>query len=216
MKFKELFNDKIKDLCLPENYKLTDAFIKQVQGLDSDHYDSIIATIISVQTNNAINEDGHNQGEGQPYKHEPLLGLYKSHCIDASRRSVHMNMKLGKEGIKIIEGLDGDSDINFTPKMEKELLKEMDEAIAQGTFSKDDVEQFAREKTKSLLANYRENRKNNCLNGNWVVFGKRAGENIFLYTHISFEHSKDEDPKIYQQLVDMYSQEFISELKSGK
>lgn len=220
MTFEDRLNERInyinsiKDKKIPENYKLTEEFINQVEALDVKHHSSIIETIISIQTDNQINEDGHNQGKGQAYQDEPLLGLYKSHCIDVSLQSTVMNMQTSKEGIKI--NYDNGFDVDFTKAGEKKAHKAMQEAISKGISPQEHIHQYTRKLFKNCLDNYNGNKRGKCIKGNWVLFGKSAGANIFLYTHVSFKHSRANDSKIYQQLIDMYSQEFISELKSGK
>jgi hypothetical protein len=70
--------------------------------------------------------------------------------------------------------------------------------------------------SNNLIENYKEKQLKKELKGNWLIFGKRGKKNIFLYLKVGCDHSSRGDQEIYQSLIDIYSEAFIMDLKSGK
>ena len=208
MKFDALFEMKA-----PEFFKeaeLNKTFIRQIEEISEDHYDYVIESIISVNTNNAINHSGHSHGAGEPFIHEPLLGLYKTHCIGPSVQSMFMNMKPFKNGLKKSNNQENKFDIDFTEKEKENLIEQLkkEQDIASA------IEKYSKNIVDKLFNKYKQRRANQQITGNWLIFGKSDNKNIFLYLSVGYDHSPENDLKIYQSLVDMYSGRFIQELKS--
>lgn len=213
MKFDALF--EMNEPSFFKEATLNEIFIRQIEALGTEHYDEVIASIISVNTNNEINKSGQIQGAGEPFQNEPLLGLYKTHCLDQNMRSMFMNMKASQFGLKRSEGLD-EFDIEFTKKkktiISRQFKKLSNERGDISTF----IGKFSKETSNNLINNYNENKNNQKLTGNWLIFGKSNNKNTFLYLSVGYDHSKEIDAKIYQSLVNMYSEDVITNLKSGK
>ena len=92
MKFDALLEMNHPELAKKVNFN--EKFLKHVLEMGTDHYDFLISSIMSVTTDNKINNFGQTQGAGAAFKHEPLLGLYKTHCLDISLKSRMMNVPL--------------------------------------------------------------------------------------------------------------------------
>ena len=212
MKFDALFEMKE-----PEFFKeaeLNETFIKQVEQMGADNYDYVIASIVSVNTNNGINQSGHSQGAGKPFKCDPLLGLYKTHCIDPNMKSMAMNTREAFKGdLEIIYDQENKCDINPTEEEYRKLLEYLNEKQKQGKDIGSAIEEYSKEKGNKFLRSYQSKRDREKLTGNWLIFGKINNKNIFLYLAVGYDHSRENDSKIYQSLVDMYSESFIQELK---
>lgn len=211
MKFDAYFEFKEPDYF--KKVELEDAFIKHLEDLGTNYYDGVIESIISVHTDNKINQSGHKQGSGAPYIHEPLSGLYKVHCINPSLQSTLMNMGLSKLGIKISNNLESAFNIEFTPEKEEEILSECDKVQQEGGNLTSFIEKYSNQESHIALNQYTTKRVCQKLTGNWLIFGKSNNKNIFLYLSTGDDHSKKNDPGIYQTLVNMYSEEFIQNLK---
>ena len=213
MKFDTIFEMKAPSFL--KEAKLNEIFIRQIEALGTEHYDEVIASIISVNTNNEINKSGQIQGAGEPFQNEPLLGLYKTHCLDESMQSKLMNMKASQFGLKRSEGLD-EFDIEFTKQQKTIISKQFKKLRKERGDINAFIKEYAKATSKELINNYNENKNNQKLTGNWLIFGKSNNKNTFLYLSVSYNHSKEFDAKIYQSLVNMYSEYFITNLKSGK
>ena len=229
MKFRSLFN-KIKS-CeksdISDDYEITNQLINQLEKLGTSYYNPVISTIIGVQSEGKIRKDGHNQVMGEMYKHEPLLGLYKSHTLDSSLRSTFMNMNVNQSNLRIIDDQDSlvgvdidfiDSEIEmkeFNKYCESykkyNRLTELTEKDLQKC-----IEEYTEKYGEKCLKNYQKKSSKNKINGNWLVFGKLGQKNIYLYLHMGFDHTEAGDEKLYQQLINFYSEDYISLLKSGK
>lgn len=213
MKFDELF--KMNEPEFFKKAELNETFIRQIEEIGEDYYDYVIESIISVNTNNAINQSGHIQGAGEPFKHEPLLGLYKTHSIGTSIESVTMNM-LGafEHELKLTKDQQNEFDIDFTEEGKTKSLEYLGEKLREGKDISSAINEYSKDKGKKLLSIYQQKREHRKLTGHWLIFGKSDNKNIFLYLSVGYDHSKENDKKIYRALVDMYSESFIQELKS--
>ena len=214
MKFDNLIEKNEKEYF--ENAELDERFIRQVETMGTDYYDSVISSIISVNTNNDQNRYGQIQGAGEPFQHKPLLGLYKTHCVDNSMQSMFMNMDAKTEGIKRIEDSDGVFDIDFKAKQAKKVGALLDAVIEKKGNVEDCISSYSKLVSNNLIENYKEKQLKKELKGNWLIFGKRGKKNIFLYLKVGCDHSSRGDQEIYQSLIDIYSEAFIMDLKSGK
>lgn len=90
LSFESLIQYKKEKNQFPNEIMLNSIFMKKINELGSDYYDSVINAILAICTEDKINPDGMRGAE--IFKHEPLKGLYKKHLRGIGVDSIIKNI----------------------------------------------------------------------------------------------------------------------------
>lgn len=228
MKIVNCLNEKINNfsekdkLKISLDYEFTDEFLKIVDKLENTDIISCCSlanAILGVQSNGELQTNNCKESKGEPFKHEPLIGFYKTHFESYSQESMLQNEGLrSKYSPYIFEKINGEA-ISIQFKDENQALQEyfeFTEEYCKNKTKKECTEAFGKFKSKAPIERYKDKVEQKKLTGYWLIYSKMNGKNIYLYTYLGDSHRKETNIIIYSEMKELYSEIFLDRFKNKK
>lgn len=171
-----------------DNVEIPEAFVQQIESHDVKWYSPVIAGIVCVETNGAINDYhvGKNRISQQKFSREPLKGLNKVYIPLNRIVDIMQQHKLRSriDGNEIVE--------DNIPTMLEDLHK-----------------------LRKLSEVRRKLREENKHTGCWLIYGELDGRRHYLMVYDGIDHSTNDD-EIYTKLKMTYPEPYLNLLQQKK
>lgn len=198
MNFNDLLDWELSSYNVSKNDLSIEVPLQDMLNCNQDWFHGIVMGILCVESNGELNLDKINKHRRnqQCFKHLPLKGLSKVHVTLPIIQSTAKNL-----GIDI----DMNSDLD-DPKIIETDIEKLSKAYNKIT----DVA-YDKELNRDVPVIYKdmENKRNKRKNtGCWLIYGTLEDKRHYLMVHTGTEHT-DQDNIIYDNLIKLYSAEFL-------